>query len=177
MALITTEELKEYTGVYPEDDAVMPATYCEAASEIVINYLGYDPTENNYTRFYDGSGENVLYLGVMPINSILSISFDGELQNIDDFAFNGEEVFYKKSFNNFPAGKRNIEISFNAGFDEIPKLIIMTVLRIAALLQTEGENNIGITSKSWDGEGSRTFVNYANYDKYLIPISSYKVVR
>jgi hypothetical protein len=60
---------------------------------------------------------------------------------------------------------------------EVPQLIKMTVMRIAALLQTESDMNIGVTSKSFGEGGSRTFVNTVNYDKYLIQISSYRMIR
>jgi hypothetical protein len=56
-----------------------------------------------------------------------------------------------------------------------PKLIIQTVYRIAALLQSEGDSNIGVTSKSFGDSGSRTFINFTNFDKYLFPIAKYKL--
>ena len=177
MALITTEELQDYTGVYPNEDSAIPETYCEAATDIITNYLGYNPEAQNYTKYYDGNNESVIYTGIQPINALTKIEIDGEEQDISKFMAVGEEVFYKNSIKVFNSGKRNIAITFNAGFYVVPDLIKMTALRLAALLQTEGQNNIGITSKSWDGEGSRTFVNYANYDKYLLPISSYRIVR
>jgi hypothetical protein len=64
------------------------------------------------------------------------------------------------------------EIEYN-----LPKIIISTILRIAALLQTESDSNIGITSKYFGDSGTRTFTNYTDYTKYLLPISSYKIIR
>jgi hypothetical protein len=61
--------------------------------------------------------------------------------------------------------------------DEIPSIIKMTALRIAALLQIESDSNIGITSKSFGEGGSRSFVNTVNYDKYLVMISNYRIIR
>jgi len=69
----------------------------------------------------------------------------------------------------------------NAGFAEsgspLPEIIRGTILRIAALLLTESEGNIGITGKSFAESGSRTFVSFTNFDKYLGPISGYKLIR
>jgi hypothetical protein len=59
----------------------------------------------------------------------------------------------------------------------IPKIIIATILRIATLLQTESDSNIGITSKYFGDSGTRTFTNYTNFDKYLSPISNYRIIR
>jgi hypothetical protein len=58
----------------------------------------------------------------------------------------------------------------------LPEVIKLTALRIATLLQTEGDNNIGVTSKSFGDSGARTFVSYTNYDRYLLPISKYKLL-
>ncbi|MDR0722096.1 MAG: hypothetical protein LBF75_04775 [Treponema sp.] len=58
----------------------------------------------------------------------------------------------------------------------MPYIIKLTVLRIAALLQAESDSNIGITSKSFAESGSRTFMNYTNFDKYLLPIAGYKLL-
>jgi hypothetical protein len=69
--------------------------------------------------------------------------------------------------------------SFNTDDDNngVPRIIRLTVLRIAALLQGETDENIGVTSKTFGDSGSRTFVNYTNFDKYLLPISKYKLIR
>jgi hypothetical protein len=58
----------------------------------------------------------------------------------------------------------------------MPYIIKLTVLRIAALLQAESDSNIGITSKSFAESGSRTFINYTNFDKYLLPVAGYKLL-
>ena len=59
----------------------------------------------------------------------------------------------------------------------IPAEIISTILRIASLLQSESESNIGVTSKSFGDSGSRSFVNYTNFNKFLLPISRYRLKR
>jgi hypothetical protein len=60
--------------------------------------------------------------------------------------------------------------SDNQNTSNIPDIIKLTVLRIAALLQSESDSNIGVTSKSFADSGTRTFVNYTNFDKYLIQL-------
>jgi hypothetical protein len=59
-------------------------------------------------------------------------------------------------------------------FEDPPAVIVLTALRIATLLQTESDNNIGITSKTFGDSGTRVFTNYTNFDKYLLPLSAYK---
>ncbi|MCL2381328.1 MAG: hypothetical protein FWC64_07005 [Treponema sp.] len=64
-----------------------------------------------------------------------------------------------------------------AAVPSIQYLFKVTCLRIATMLQTEGGSNIGVTSKSFGDSGSRTFVNYTNFDKYLLPIAAYRKIR
>ena len=59
---------------------------------------------------------------------------------------------------------------------KIPKIILMTVLRIAAILMSESDSNIGVTSKSFGDSGGRSFINYTNFDKYLSPLSGYRLL-
>ncbi|MCL2440474.1 MAG: hypothetical protein FWD14_01910 [Treponema sp.] len=60
---------------------------------------------------------------------------------------------------------------------EIPEIIKITIMRIASLLQSESDSNIGVTSKYFGDSGSRTFINYTNFDKYLLQVSNYRLIR
>jgi hypothetical protein len=71
------------------------------------------------------------------------------------------------SFNDEPAAP---------GAAAAPALLKQTALRIAALLFSESDNNIGVTSKSFGDSGSRNFLNYTNFDKYLAPLSRHRLV-
>jgi hypothetical protein len=59
---------------------------------------------------------------------------------------------------------------------DVPPILKQTILRIATLLLTEADNNIGITSKQFGDSGGRTFINYTNFDKYLNPLSRYRLM-
>jgi hypothetical protein len=67
--------------------------------------------------------------------------------------------------------------SDNQNTSNIPDIIKLTVLRIAALLQSESDSNIGVTSKSFADSGTRTFVNTVDYSRYLIQLSNYRLLR
>lgn len=60
------------------------------------------------------------------------------------------------------------------GLQACPKIIKLSVKRIATLLLMEAGENIGVTSKSMP-DNSRTFINYTNYFKYLRPIQNYRL--
>ena len=59
----------------------------------------------------------------------------------------------------------------------LPEIIRLTAMRIAALLQSEEGSNIGVNSKSFGDGGTRVFVSFVNFDKYLLPISKYRLIR
>jgi hypothetical protein len=129
-----------------------------------------------------------LALRARPVQTITSVEINGESIPVSEFYFypvmEGEFLYYNKIF---PIGRRNIEIENDAGWgitpdddlinrDYVPSIIKMTVLRIASLLQTESDGNIGISSKSFADSGTRTFINTVNFDKYLIQLSNYKLL-
>jgi hypothetical protein len=173
MSYVSVEELQKYSNVYSDND--LQQNYIDSAENIVNNYLGYSPTLHNYINYFNGSGTNELQLKAKPITTITSVEINGESIPLSEYYTNNEFLYYNKIF---PCGKRNIKVEYDAGYldADFPEIIKMTVLRIATLLQSESDNNIGVTSKSFADSGTRTFVNTVNFDKYLIQISNYKLI-
>jgi hypothetical protein len=148
--------------------------------------LGYSPTLHSYTHCFDGNGTNELQLRAKPIAAIVSVEIGGQSIPLSEFynTSDSEFLYYNKIF---PAGKRTVKVEYDAGWgttadddttngDYLPKIIKMTVLRIASLLQSESNQNIGVSSKSFGDSGTRTFINYTDYSKYLLPISVFKLI-
>lgn len=171
MSYVSVTDLQKYSSVYSDD--VVQQQYIDAAENIVNNYLGYIPTVSTYAQFLNGNGTNELQLAAKPIITLTSIHINGQSIPTTEFYTVGEFIYY----NIFPVGNRNIEVNYTAGNVIIPEVIKLTVLRIAALLQTESDSNIGITSKSFADSGTRSFINTVNFDKYLIQISDYRIIR
>ena len=170
--IITIEDLQKFTQIYPDDNETQQELFIQAASDIVCNYLRYNPEEKEYNIFVNGTETEEIEINYNPITEIKEIKINNEAINIDNIAFYNNCIFYKDS-NTFPKGK--INIIFKAGYKVIPAIIKLTTLRIAGILQTENNNNIGISSKSFQDSGTRTFVNTTNFDKYLLPISDYRI--
>jgi hypothetical protein len=184
MSYVKIDELKEYSGAH--DDNNLLQNYIDSAEDIVNTYLGYSPALHNYIHYFDGNGTSELQLKAKPITNIISVEINGQSIPVSEFynTLNGEFIYYN---NIFPIGKRNIKVEYDAGWgaavdgdaangEYLPKIIKMTVLRIASLLQTESDGNIGVTSKSFGDSGTRTFINTVNFDKYLIQISTFKLL-
>ena len=167
--IVTKDELLEYTGVElntPE----LAELFIGSAQNIVENYLGYEIESKEYTKHFALHTSNIIKCGVKNITNVAEITIDGTL--VEDYYINDDKIILKQ-----PVISDNIIVKFTAGFStDLPAIIKLTVLRISALLQTESNNNIGVSGKSFM-DGSRTFISFTNYDKYLIACANYRILR
>ena len=167
--IVTKEELQGFTGVEFESGNNIAELFIGAAQNIVENYLGYEIESKEYTKHFALHSSNVIKCGVKNITQVTEITVDGTL--VDGYYIDDDKIIL-----NQPVISDNIIVKFTAGFStDLPQIIKLTVLRIAALLQTESNNNIGISGKSFM-DGSRTFTNFTNFDRYLIACSKYKLI-
>ena len=167
--IVTKEELEGFTGVQFESGNNIADLFIGAAQNIVENYLGYEIETKEYIKHFSLHSSNVIKCGVKNITAVSEITIDGTL--VEDYYIDDDKIILKQ-----PVISDNIIITFTAGFStDLPQIIKLTVLRIAALLQTESNNNIGISGKSFM-DGSRTFTNFTNFDRYLIACSKYKLI-
>lgn len=167
--VVTKEELQGFTGVEFESGNNVAELFIGAAQNIVENYLGYEIESKEYTKHFALHSSNVIKAGVKNITNVSEITIDGTL--VENYYIDDDKIILKQ-----PVISDNIIVKFTAGFStDLPQIIKLTVLRIAALLQTESNNNIGISGKSFM-DGSRTFTNFTNFDRYLIACSKYKLI-
>ena len=167
--VVTKEELQGFTGVQLETPE-LAELFIGAAQDIVENYLGYEIESKEYTKHFALHTSNIIKCGVKNITVVSEITIDGT--PVEDYYIDNDKIILKQ-----PVISDNIIIRFTAGFSEdLPQIIKLTVLRIAALLQTESNNNIGISGKSFI-DGSRTFTNFTNFDRYLIACANYRILR
>ena len=167
--IVTKEELQGYTGVEFEAGNNIAELFIGSAQNIVENYLGYEIEIKEYNKHFALHSSNVIKVGVKNITAVSTITVDGT--PVEDYYIDDDKIILDQ-----PVISDNIIVTFTAGFStDLPQIIKLTVLRIAALLQTESNNNIGISGKSFM-DGSRTFINYTNFDKYLIACSKYKLI-
>ena len=167
--VVTKEELQGFTGVEFESGNNIAELFIGSAQNIVENYLGYEIESKEYTKHFALHTSNVIKCGVKNITAVSEITVDNTL--VEDYYIDDDKIILKQ-----PVISDNIIVKFTAGFStDLPAVIKLTVLRIAALLQTESNNNIGISGKSFI-DGSRTFTNFTNFDRYLIACSKYKLI-
>ena len=167
--VVTKEELQGFTGVEFESGNNIAELFIGASQNIVENYLGYEIESKEYVKHFALHSSNVIKVGVKNITNVSAITVDGV--PVEDYYIDDDKIILKQ-----PVISDNIIITFTAGFSvDLPQIIKLTVLRIAALLQVESNNNIGISGKSFM-DGSRTFTNFTNFDRYLIACSKYKLI-
>ena len=168
--IVTKDELQGYTGVEFESGNNIAELFIGSAQNIVENYLGYEIESKEYTKHFALHTSNIIKCGVKNITNVAEITIDGTL--VEDYYINDDKIILKQ-----PVISDNIIVKFTAGFStDLPAIIKLTVLRISALLQTESNNNIGVSGKSFI-DGSRTFISFTNYDKYLIACANYRIIR
>ena len=167
--VVTKEELEGFTGVQFESGNNIAELFIGAAQNVVESYLGYEIESKEYTKHFALHSSNVIKVGVKNITNVTEITVNGT--PVEDYYIDDDKIILKN-----PVISDNIIVTFTAGFStDLPQIIKLTVLRIAALLQTESNNNIGISGKSFM-DGSRTFTNFTNFDRYLIACSKYKLI-
>lgn len=175
-SLITKDQLRAYTGNYEEDTESLFDTVIDSASSIVIDYLGFNPYLRDYEEFYSGIGDSKLYLGVRNIETVNALYINNIEEDLNDYAFREDYIYNIHGKKVFTQGVNNVRVRFFAGLRRIPDLVVLSTLRIAALMLQEFNSNIGISSKSF-ADQSRTFINYSNYDKYLQPLNQLRIVK
>ena len=169
--IVTKEELQGFTGIEFESGNNIAELFIGAAQNIVESYLGYEIESKEYTKHFALHSSNIIKVGVKNITAVSTITVDGTLVPVEGYYIDDDKIIL-----NQPVISDNIIITFTAGFStDLPAIIKLTVLRISALLQTESNNNIGVSGKSFM-DGSRTFINYTNFSKYLDTCSKYKLI-
>lgn len=169
-----------YSGNFEDSPAALTLkeAFLTSAEEIVTSYLGFDPTLQQYSQvLLSGSKMHRLYLPSRNIISLDMIMINGAIVPSELFILNDDHIRFANNHSTFPMGVNNILISYSAGWEgiQMPSVITLSILRIATLMLSETNGNIGLTGKSF-ADNSRTFINYSNYRKYLQPLDSLRIM-
>jgi hypothetical protein len=129
MALTTLAKVKEYAGVTgTADDALLNSLIAELPAVVKSLLLGRELEATAYVEQYDGTGRDFLILKQRPINSITEVKIDSAwgfgdgitaIDTAELFAEPGSGILYIKS-SRFPQGRRNVRVTYNAGYVTMP---------------------------------------------------------
>lgn len=174
MAYLTTTLLKTFSNKVPDDDTLLQ-NYCDAAEQIIEEFLGYSPESATYTTEAYGLDSKYFALEAKPITAISAITIDGEsgvttdfkiVKNSNYIAFDDESLF--------DSGVK-YSVTYTAGYSTVPAPIVTAGLQIASLLSESEGGNVAVTSTSFLDSASRTYQSFKP-DRFLDPISKYKLV-
>ena len=170
-----------YSGNFEDSSeaVLLKGSFLNAAEEIVVSYLGFDPNLGAYTDLaVSGTGMRRLYLPLRSIASVEELYVGNTSVDTSAVVACDDHIRFTDELAVFPRGEDNIRVSLTAGWDAeaMPSVITLSILRIATLMLSETGGNIGLTGKSF-ADNSRTFINYSNYRKYLQPLDSLRIIR
>lgn len=104
-----------------------------AAQSFIDDYTGRQLEAEHYESdpqfsFYDGNGENWIYVKQFPLSSVENVWVDGDrvfgdgqLIASDDIFFDVNGKIYSEG-GKFTKGKRNVKIDYKAGYNPVPIL-------------------------------------------------------
>lgn len=177
MSYVTLATWKKYANKREEDATgeALYQLYIDAAEQIVSDYLSYSPSSTTYTHTLKGTGRDAIQLKAKPVTILTSVTVDDVARDVSDMILDNE-LMTDTTGDIFDVDA-DVVVVYTAGWASVPALIQMAVMEIASLLSLQSGENIGVSSTSFDGGNTRSFINYTNFDKYLRPIAPYKVVR
>lgn len=173
--IVSIEEFDAYTGNYESSpEAVrMKIDMLKSAQEIVESYLNYKLDSGLHVDMHIGFNNSKIYLDSRPVANVNLITINHE--EFENYGFDYESIYRTDGL--VFKDKDMILIEYETSGTFVPPLIKQTILRIAALLLQESNGNIGLTGKSATDGMSRSFINYTNFQKYLDPLSNYRVFK
>lgn len=178
MSIVTVAQFKAYAKKLDGDATVetLYQEYIDSAEAAVADYLGYSPASATYTaQSIYGDGRSYLRLRARPITALTTLTVDGASKTVGNYTIDGETITEKYG-NPFPVGSV-VVATYTAGYATVPAPITIAIKQIASLLSMEAGENIGVSSTTFDGGNTRSFINYTNFDKYLKNLDQYKLLK
>lgn len=173
MALTTLEKVKEWLKLQTTsaDDELLQRLI-DAASAFIEGWLGFTVLRHEVVKWCDGNGKDELVLTSPHILAINSINIDGSDVSPDQYRHADWWIILKNGC--FSRGRRNICISYDMGFDNVPADIENAVIDLVGLAYNE-RDRIGFQSKSLAGE-TVSFFTGALSDRGKMVLQQYKQV-
>jgi hypothetical protein len=155
-ALTMLPSLKQYLGITSDGSDAVLTQMIAAASAAVENFVGYPLESATRTQRLDGNGADIIHPPARPITDVSAVVVDGReflpatsLHSVG-FEFDYRAVWLRGG-ERFRLGRRNVSITYTAGYDTIPADIAQAVNELIGLRYRE-RDWIGFVSKSLAGE-------------------------
>ena len=135
------------------DDSLLVALAAQTVQDFIA-YLGRDIASTPYAEKYDGRGRDCISLDQWPVISITSVVIDNQTISASSNGSYGYEFHDQQLWiigGVFPQGRRNVSVSYTAGYATIPADLVLACIRQAAYVYREREH-IGMKSVAVQGQ-------------------------
>lgn len=157
----TLATVKEFVGITSVNDDALLTRLINDASTLMQSWLSRDITSATYTQKLDGKGIDEITLTNYPITAVSALTIDGITPTAYGFDDNN---IYLTDGSVFTKGKRNITVTYTAGFTTVPTDLEQVCVDLVATKYRE-RDRIGLDSKALAGEttafSTRDFPNRA----------------
>jgi uncharacterized phiE125 gp8 family phage protein len=162
--LTTVDELRAWLGVTGTgEDAAILAPLVTAASTFAREWMTRDILSASYVETLDGLGNDRVMLKQYPVTAVSAVSVDGVALpvstafNVSGFQFDDIGVYLIGY--TFTRARRNVQISYTAGYASTPLDLKQAVLELCAY-KYQQRARIGVVSRGLAGE----MVTYSQKD-------------
>lgn len=158
MALLTQSDLEAVVQRDFTNDSDPTVAQLLASVEGFIDAIAGRAIEAaDYTIEFDGTGDKYLYVPYGPINTVTSVTVDGDTWTLDtDYKWRSDGRFVALG-GEWPQGDQNVEIVFNGGYATAPAGYVTVGSAIAKRLYEEGATS----GNSPDGVVQETIGSYS----------------
>ncbi|WP_029313216.1 hypothetical protein [Acidiphilium angustum] len=175
-ALITLAQAQTWTGDTNAADAPFITAMIGAASAMVVDFLGYDPSLQTVTELTSGTQTPRLFMKLRAISAVTSITINQALTtgrapfgevwaqgspsvvDLTQIAWDNNEIYYSNGAV-FPRGNRNVTVAYTAGYaiSAMPSQIQQATMLTVKALQTAQPADPNASSENFSGVLSRQF--------------------
>ncbi len=126
-AVVTLDEAKAWLGEATAYADPQISAIVEGAVAAVERAIGSSIAATEVAdEYHDGDGRLVLYLGRMPAISVSTVTIDGT--QVNDCVLEESFRLYRAAC--FPYGRRNVVVTYMAGYNPVPDDLKLAVLML-----------------------------------------------
>jgi hypothetical protein len=160
--LATLSEVKELLSIKGADDDAVLSRLITSVSSYIKQELNNPILSAAYTEAYDGTGRDMLVLPQWPITDVTAVTVSGvPVAESPDGVASGyilSDMAIILLGGVFPKGRRNVRVSYVAGFAAVPPEVAQVVTELVALAH-KGRPRIGEKSRSLQAGGSTSYAD------------------
>lgn len=152
-ALVSLDDVKEFKGLTTTDDDDFISNLINRYSTLFESHMNKNVLRREYTEYYDGGGNSILFVDQYPITNISGISDDSDWSWADTTLIDADS--YRVSNDNYIIFRsttlgdydQNVKITYTAGYKDVPEDIKHACIK-EVVRSYDNRQEVGITSKS-----------------------------